>query len=154
MLSGATGFCNGTRLWRWEPTWRDTLDVASTRQTPLLRKALEVGPWWLLRPDRDHALVTGGHGEWKRASYTAAALDADGTFAVVYVPDGKAPSVNLAKLRGPVQARWLDPVSGRWSDADAQGKRLPNRGERELAPPGKNAGGDADWVLVLEAKGG
>jgi hypothetical protein len=33
-----------------------------------------------------------------------------------------------------------------------EGPPIPNTGAREFAPPGKNAAGESDWVLVLEVK--
>jgi hypothetical protein len=150
VLSGATGFCNGTKLWRWEKNWRDQLDVASTRQTPLVLRLLESIAWWRLAPDTRHAFVTHGFGEWKKASYAAVALADDGSAGVVYVPDARTFTVDLAKLRGPAVARWFDPAGGGWKPAD----RAPVAGKepRSFTSPGKNAAGDDDWVLLLEAK--
>lgn len=60
------------------------------------------------------------------------------------------PSANLAKLSGPAAARWFDPTSGELKAIE--GAPLPSTGSREFTPPGKNAAGESDWVLVLEVK--
>ena len=63
ILSGACGYCAGTRLWRFEPNWREVLNVKSSQQAPLIRRLLEPRPWWRLVPDTKHELVTAGFGQ-------------------------------------------------------------------------------------------
>jgi len=150
VLSGACGYCGGTRLWRFEANWRAVLDAESTRQAPIICRVMESGPWWRLVPDEKHDLVTAGYGTWKQADYVAAALADDGTFAAAYLPSPRAVTVDLGKMKGPVTARWVDPASGK--SADVAGSPLANEGRRELSPPARNSAGDADWLLVLEAK--
>jgi hypothetical protein len=53
----------------------------------------------------------------------------------------------MGAFSGPVTARWYDPTDGTFT---AIGGPLPNNGTVSLATPGTNAGGDDDWVLVLE----
>ncbi len=149
VLSGASGFCNGTRLWRWEKNWRNVLHVASSRQTPHVLRLLQSGPWWRLVPDADHGFVTAGFGEWKKADYAAAALADDGSFGVVYVPDARPFTVDLTKMRGRAKARWFDPSSGAWRTV--AGAPFAKGGAREFTPPGKNASGAGDWLLVIES---
>ena len=43
-----------------------------------------------------------------------------------------------------------DPTSGELKVLE--GSALPDSGAREFTPPGKNAAGESDWVLVLETK--
>jgi hypothetical protein len=148
ILSGACGYCAGTRLWRFEPNWRDVLRVASSRQAPLIRKLLEPRPWWRLVPDRQHDLVTGGYGQWKQADYVAAARAEDGSLAVAYLPNGGTIQVAMNRCAGPVTAAWFDPTSGR--SESVEGSPFANEGNRRFTPPSTNAAGDKDWVLVLE----
>ncbi len=149
VLSGASGYCAGTRLWRFESNWRDVLNTESSRQAPLIRRLLESLPWWRLRPDEDHALVTAGYGAWKKADWVAAALAGDGSAALAYLPGPGTIQVALGRLRGPVAAAWFDPASGKTSPAN--GSPFPASGDRSFSSPGKNAAGDGDWVLVLKA---
>ncbi len=44
-------------------------------------------------------------------------------------------------------ARWLDPTNGLYTIIGA----FSNTGTHDFSPPGNNAGGDPDWVLVLTA---
>ncbi len=48
-----------------------------------------------------------------------------------------------------MKAQWFDPTDGRLKPVQADA--LPNHGSHEFAPPEKNASGDGDWVLLLEA---
>jgi hypothetical protein len=48
----------------------------------------------------------------------------------------------------PVQVRWFDPTSGALKSMEDS--PVPNQGRRNFTPPGKNAAGNTDWVLVLE----
>ncbi len=148
ILSGACGYCAGTRLWRFEPNWREILNVESVRQAPLIRRLMESRPWWRLVPDAKHELVTGGYGQWKQADYVTAALTDDGTLAVAYIPSGGTIQVVMSRFRGPVTAEWFDPTSGQYKSIQAS--PFSNEGKRDFAPPGKNAAGEPDWVLVLE----
>jgi chitodextrinase len=54
----------------------------------------------------------------------------------------------MSKLGSPADASWYDPSNGVFHPA---GSALPNSGTRTFAPPGNNADGDGDWVLVLKA---
>lgn len=146
-LSGASGYCAGTRLWRWEPNWRETMQVRSTREAPNLLRGLSVIAWWKLVPDTQHQFVTAGFGEWKRADYATAAVANDGSCAAVYLPTPRTFTADLAKLKGSFTARWFDPASGQFQDVP--GLPSTSSGKCEFAPPGKNAAGESDWVLVL-----
>jgi hypothetical protein len=150
VLSGACGYCAGTRLWRFEPNWRDVLNVNSSRQAPFIRRVFESRPWWRLIPDAKHELATAGYGAWGKADYVTAALADDGSWALAYLPVGGTIEVDLGRLRGPVASQWSDPSSGK--SILAEGPLFANRGRRSFTAPGKNADGDSDWVLVLEAE--
>ena len=64
-----------------------------------LRNLLASMPWWLLQPDVDHTLLTEGLGtEDQRA---VAARTADGSLAIVYLPERREITVDLAQLAGP-----------------------------------------------------
>ena len=80
----------------------------------------------------------------------AAAITADGRCALAFAVNGKAITANLTKFGDLVRARWFDPTSGELKTVP--GSPFPNTGSRELVPPGMNAAGESDWVLVLRAK--
>ncbi len=148
ILSGACGYCAGTRLWRFEPNWREVLNVKSSQQAPLIRQLFEPPPWWRLVPDTEHKLVTSGHGQWKQADWVVASRADDGSLAIVYLPIGGTILVDMSRLRGSVSAAWFDPTTGR--QKSVEGSPFGNEGRREFLSPGKNRAGDSDWVLILQ----
>jgi hypothetical protein len=151
VLSGAFGYCAGTRLWRYEPNWRDLLDAESTQQAPMLLRLMESRAWWRLIPDLKHELVIAGYGTLGNADYVTAALADDGSFALAYVPSPREITMDLGRLKGPVADHWFDPTNGKQS-ADG-GDLITQRDKRSFTPPGRNAAGDRDFVLVLETAG-
>ena len=50
--------------------------------------------------------------------FIAAAKTADSTFAAVYTPLGGEIRLDLSQLNEPDSARWFDPRTGTWMDAD------------------------------------
>lgn len=145
VLSGAKGYCAGTRLWRWEKNWRETLQVRSVREAPNILGILKALSWWELAPDVNHEWVTSGYGEWKRADYASAALAADGSCGLVYLPGPLTLTVDLSKFKAAVTAWWFDPTDG--SSRLVKGSPFPNSGHHEFRPPGKNRADEPDWVL-------
>jgi hypothetical protein len=150
VLSGASGYCAGTRLWRWEPNWREVLHARSTVEAPNLLKLMDTLPWWKLAPDAQHQFVTAGFGEWKKADYAPVALADDGSCGIAYLPRAGTIAVNLRKLNGPVRAQWFDPTAHEFGPL--AGSPFPNNSAREFTTPGKNKSGEPDWVLVLTSQ--
>jgi hypothetical protein len=71
--------------------------------------------------------------------------DAEGAYAMVYAPVGRAFKVHMDAIKGAkVKAWWYNPRNGQ---AVAIGE-FANTGEREFLPPDK--GEMLDWVLVLD----
>lgn len=104
--------------------------------------------WWTLAPDTNQTLLTGGISSG--ADRAVAARAADGSFAVAYTPNVRTLVVALGQLAGPrVNARWFDPTSA--SYAAVPGSPFLASGPQTFTPPGNNATGDGDWVLVLES---
>jgi hypothetical protein len=148
ILSGAGGYCAGTRLWRFEPNWREVLSVKSSQQAPLIRRLLESRSWWRLVADTTHELVTEGYGRWKQADHVAAARANDGSLAVAYLPNGGTIQVAMDRLHGPIDASWFDPTSGQYRSVE--GSPFANTGKRGFVSPGRDSAGESDWVLLLQ----
>jgi len=157
LLSGAAGQVFGNNpIWHFDGpglysapgTWQEELNSRGAQSMTHLHDLLTALPWWLLEPDSDHLLLTDGLGpEDERAM---AARTADGSRAIIYIPDSREITVDLAQLTGPaVTARWYDPADG--SFAAVEGSPFPATGPRQFRPEPDNSAGFADWVLVLEA---
>lgn len=71
--------------------------------------------------------------------------DAQGRFAMVYAPAGRAFSVRMDRIQGPrVRAWWFNPRDGSAVEIGT----FDNRGERRFISP--HPGEALDWVLVLD----
>ena len=150
VLSGAlAGHAYGDRdLWRVNDKWREGLRDAGGKQMGFVRTLFATRAWWKLEPEAAEELVTQGRGKVGADDFITAARAGDGSLAIVYIPKARAVTIDLSRLGGPAKAQWFDPADG--SLKPAQADALPNKGSHEFTPSGKNAGGDTDWVLLLE----
>src|SRR5690606_28981496 len=159
VLCGASGQVFGNNpLWHFDGpgiypapiTWQEALDSRGAKSMTHLRHLLAGLPWWLLEPDAEHTLLTGGFGpEDDRA---VAAVAADDSLAIAYLPDDREITVDLGELAGPqIAARWYDPANGSFTVVD--GSPFPAAGPQRFDPQLRNGSGYADWVLVLESVG-
>lgn len=89
-----------------------------------------------------------GLGSIPSNNYATAARTSDNSLMIAYLPSLRTISVDLSKLPGPATARWFDPTSGEYIAAG--NSLLAPSEKREFTPPGKNAAGDGDWVLIIE----
>jgi hypothetical protein len=155
VLWGGSGFgIYGYTLWNGA-TERNQ-DSAGAYSAQYCTEFFTSRAWYDLVPDSRHTfLVSQGstppmHDEF----YTNAALTPDGKLGVIYYPgnggNGVSLKVNLGKMASRTAAEWFDPSSAAYREAD--GSPFPNSGEFSFVTPGANAGGDNDWVLVLESK--
>lgn len=149
VLSGACGYCAGSRLWRWENDWQETLQVRSIKEAPHLLTLLQALDWWNLVPDTQHRFVTGGYGTWGQADYATAALSRDGRWGLVYLPSLRTVTVDLAGISGAAQAFWFDPTRATRMAATGQ---PGSGGQVDYQPPGENAAREPDWVLLLQTR--
>jgi hypothetical protein len=148
-LSGACGYCAGTRLWRYEPNWKEILGIRSIREAPLLARLYDTLEWQRLAPDLSNRLVKAGGGKNGEAHYVAAATADNGAFALAYLPAQKTVTVSLSALSGKrVRARWYDPTNGAFRDA-VPGS-IENSDDRAFTPPDRNSAGEPDFALLLE----
>lgn len=150
-LSGTTGQMYGNKYtWPFLPEWKQKLDTPGAVQMAYVTALFEPRPWYELVPDQDHRLVTKGWGKFGEFSYVSAGRSPDGKLAIAYVPDKRSITVDLGNLAGSIAARWYDPSNGKFREID--GSPLAAEGSKTFATPEKNADGDEDWVLVLEAR--
>src|SRR6185369_11026826 len=78
--------------------------------------------------------------------YLTAARTPDGALVMAYMPTRRTITVAMSGLGAAADASWYDPSDGTFTP-------FANSGQRTFTPPGNNADGDGDWVLVLEASG-
>jgi hypothetical protein len=133
-----------------------SMDTKSTSEVINLPNILGQYKWWNLVPDAAHAVVTAGYGSANpnnrnlyTATYATTAWITDGSLSVTYTPVGNNLVVAMSKFAGSVTAKWFDPSTG--TSTTISGSPFAASGTHTFATPGKNADGDPDWVLVLEA---
>jgi hypothetical protein len=135
--------------------WSDAINQPGAAQMRHARALLESRPFLTRIPDPE-LIVTDriptsvpGTGRY----HFAATRDADGSYAMVYAPVGRAFKVRMAKITGTrVKAWWFNPRDGQaWLLGKSESENTG--GEREFPPP--DMGEMLDWVLVLDdaAKG-
>lgn len=162
LLSGAMGQIFGNNpIWRFDgppiypapQTWQQALGSPGARSMTYLRDLLATLPWWELRPDTENAVLTNGYGHFWKRGHASAAVTSDRTLALIYTPDDRPITVDLARFDGStVVARWYDPSRGTFTEAE--GSPFANRGSQAFSPRSPNGAGFSDWVLVLRSASG
>jgi hypothetical protein len=158
MTSGATGQIYGNHYtWDDGTNWADeqaNLDTVGVQQLQYLTALFDSLPWQNLVPDQSHTFVTAGYGTFSTTSplaennYVTAAIDPAGTTGVAYLPQAGTVTVNMAKMSGPVTARWYDPTSGLYTAIGT----FSNSGTQQFTSPGPHrSDGYDDWVLLLQS---
>jgi len=156
MLSGACGQLYGNAwTWPFAGGWESHLDTPGSDQVAHVNALFSPRPWWNLIPDPTHTVVIAGNGTFSDTGslggndYLTAARTPDGALVMAYMPTIRTITVDMSELGSPATASWYDPSAGTY--APIAGSPFANSGTRAFAPPGNNADGDGDWVLVLEA---
>jgi hypothetical protein len=129
-------------------TWQKALNSEAARSMTQLRRLLDSVEWWHLEPDMDRSFLTAGACEGHYGAVAARAQD--GSLAIVFVPMKRQVCLNFGRMKaGLVRLRWYDPVDGR----DGPRYVVSNTGQelRLLPPLLDNAGGNSDWVLLIQA---
>lgn len=157
LLSGAHGQIFGNHpIWHFSGpgyykvsmTWREALSSRGAIDMANLRDLFSSRPWWSLQPDLAQTTLVDRFPWWSQRAI--AAVTADKALAVVYVPRQMSVTLDLGSLRGSqIRSTWFDPTDGGYVAAAAT--HLPAKGTRSFAPPGPNAAGDGDWLLILES---
>jgi hypothetical protein len=163
MLSGACGqFFGNNPIWHFDGpglfpakmNWQMALDAPGSRDMALLRKLFVDLPWYQWIPEDDHALVTEGYG--RNTSTALTAWTADKKLSVAYIPstgtERRELTLALDRLSPPVTARWYNPTTGQFTEADGS-PFTDDNAVRHLRTPGDNGTGTNDWVLLLHAGG-
>lgn len=124
--------------------WKKALKLPGASQMQHLKALMESRPYLTRIPDQ--ALLKSPEG--KDGDHCQATRDSAGSYAFIYVPNGRAVRVDVGRLSGPkLRAWWYDPREG---GANPAGERDAT-GIQEFTPPAPAKPGDAnDWVLVLD----
>jgi hypothetical protein len=122
-----------------EHYWHAALDRPAAGQMIHLRRLIESRPFLTRIPDQ--SLLASPAGE--KGEHARATRDAEGSYAMVYLPTTRPVAVHLDVLAGKtIKAWWYDPRTGR---ARLVGE-FPAEGECTFTPLDEGP----DWVLVLD----
>lgn len=149
LLCGACGQLSGhDDLWQFRPAWREALSASTSVSMAQLARLFSMLPWWTLQPDAGRLLRSEPGAGLDR---TVAALSGDADLALVYCPTLGTLTLDGSALQGErLTAHWVDPTDGHWHPA-AEPAAAPSS-QLVVTPPGRNAAGATDWVLVLDAR--
>ncbi len=154
LLSGAHGHTYGCNdIWQmWTPErkstiyadtpWQKAVHFPGAGQMQYAKKLLLTKNYFSRVPDQS-ILISPAYTE---GNYISAARFTDGTGAIVYSAAGRAFTVELSKLSGPIHAQWYNPRTGSLSSAG----NYSASGSTEFVPP--TSGDTEDWALRLSAR--
>lgn len=119
--------------------WTEAIERPGANQVQHLRTLIESRPFFTRIPDQALLLSDPGTG----AHHVCATHDAQGSFAMVYLPLALPVTVRLDLLAAPqIQAAWFDPCSGEITPIG----RFATTTTPTFTPPGYRP----DWVLLLD----
>jgi len=122
--------------------WQQALDAPAAGQMQHGKALLLSRPYFSRIPDQ--SLISGAYGEGE--GHMSATRDREGSYAMIYLPQGQPVTVDLTKLSGStVFAWWFDPRTG--NATRIEGTFGTNQSQR-LVPP--TSGPEQDWVLVID----
>lgn len=154
-LSGAAGYTYGNNaIWQmYKPGgryhvpcltfWDGALDRPGAECMRHVRTLFTDYPLNSFRPDL--SILFGIN--YNDGSYITPALANDGSFALVYLPQGQEVRIVMSKLSSAGKAYWFSPRDG----SKALIGDFDNKGIRSFNPPGQAGERGNDWILILEA---
>jgi hypothetical protein len=155
LLAGAMGQVFGNNpMWHFDApglfdvdvTWQEALGGPGSQSMTHLRALLDRLEWWKLDPDLDRRFLT-DDGE---SDGTVGSIACDGSFGLVYVPAVEEVALDLSAIDGDcVTLRWYDPSAGTFTSA---GRVTATDEPTTVTPPGPNADGGTDWILLAEGR--
>ena len=139
ILGGAGHTYGNKEIWQASMFLEDAMYTAAVQHMMTLKEVMGSFAWYDSVPDMEGSFFTTLRALMPNASdeYIPAAKTKDGRETLAYVSDVRYFAVNGT---GQYDASWTDPVSGRAF------RFRSSCGER-IHIPGRNAGGDFDWIL-------
>ncbi|HUW83283.1 MAG TPA: glycoside hydrolase family 140 protein [Phycisphaerae bacterium] len=121
--------------------WREAMDFAGAFGMGLMRRLIELRPWYRAVPDE--SVIADGQGDGE--DHIQAARADDGSFLLAYLPFGHPVAIDMGKLAADrVKAHWYGPREGTWLPIG----QFAGAGVQPFTPP--SSGEKDDWVLVLD----
>ena len=122
--------------------WTQALDRPGAFQAGYLKKLILSRP--ALNRVPDDSLILSGQGE-EPSGHSCAFRDADGNYAMVYLPVGKKIQINTFLLKAKrIKAWWFNPKTGKVEKSHS----FKAAKSQWFTPP--TVGKENDWVLILD----
>lgn len=119
--------------------WQQAARAEAAEQMQYLKNLMLSRPYFSRIADQQ-MIHDAGH---NYTDFVAATRDANGTYAMIYLPQNKPVKIDLSKIKGTVKnVWWFDPRTGKAIAA----KPVKGTGVKTFSPP---RDGD-DWVLVID----
>ena len=149
ILSGAAGHAYGHgSLWDMDENWRKGLTAESAGDMKFLKNFFTSFQWQTLIPNPKNFITKG---QLDSTSYATFAVAADGSLAVLYLPNSREVDIDLTKLNGEaITAQWYDPTNGEYKNV--AGSPFKRAKRTSFIPPTANSRKEQDFVLVLQAQ--
>jgi len=123
-------------------SWRIALDAPGAGQMHYAKALMLSRPYFSRIPDQTVIVGDLGKGE----QHLSATRDRDGSYMMIYLPQGGSVVVDMTRLAGPVAvAWWFNPRTG---TANRIKGDFSTSGTRSFTPA--TNGSENDWVLVLD----
>lgn len=119
--------------------WKAELGSRGAAYATYARQLLNSIAWQDLKPDPEHVTARSGSAHFARTL--------DGRLGLAYFSTAASASIDMSAFAGAARPIWYDPTSGASKASGSQ--PIANQGRHDFAPPGANAEGGRDWVLVL-----
>jgi hypothetical protein len=131
-----------------ESNWKDNLGSNGALYTTIAANFFNSIPWQALIPDTTNQILTAGYVASPTTNNSLLSRTSDGRLAFVYFSVSQTVTIDLRKINGTnIRAQWFDPSNGTYSAVTGSPF---TRASRNFTTPGNNAGGDTDWVLVID----
>lgn len=123
--------------------WVNAMDRPGAYEAGYLRRLIE--SYHSLARIPDLSIIAEGQGN-TNATHIEAFREKDNAFAMVYLPVGKAITINTDFLTTAfINASWFNPKDGKKTMA---GKMIQRKAKMQFTPPTTGTGND--WVLIIE----
>jgi len=124
--------------------WKDALNALGAQQIGHVKALMLSRPYFTRIPDQ--SVIVGETGEG--SAHISATRDREGSYLMIYLPQGQPVTVDMIKLSGAAaSAWWFDPRAGTARRVEGS---FPTDHQQRFMPPSQGAGND--WILVLDDK--
>lgn len=122
--------------------WKEALDLPMALQVQHIKSLMLSRPFLERIPDQSMIVTE----QKDNNNYTIATRDSNGSYAMIYFPQGEKREISLENLSGKsFKTWWFDPRTGN----SFEGRSITNK-IIEITPPTSGLGND--WVLVVDSE--